>query len=103
MSSPLGFESLKFRRWFRKLCTFFKLKTSGLPEYLFDLIPQNNHLYNTRFLEDVTTFYSRTDAFEYSFFSIYNIRMQQIGEEDKTIFNSADFQKFSIEDWPTCT
>ena len=26
----LGFESLKFRRWFRKLCTFFKLKTSAL-------------------------------------------------------------------------
>ena len=51
-----------------KLCTFFKLKTSGLPEYLFDLIPQNNHLYNTRSLEDVTTFYSRTDAFKYSFF-----------------------------------
>ena len=40
----LGFESQKFRCWFRKLCTFFKLKTSGLPEYLFDLIPQNNHL-----------------------------------------------------------
>ena len=56
--SELGFESPKFRCWFRKLCTFFKLKTSGLPEYLFDLIPQNNHLYNTRFLEDVTTFYS---------------------------------------------
>ena len=68
--SGLGFESLKFRRWFRKLCTFFKLKTSGLPEYLFDLIPQNNHLYNTRFLEDVTTFYSRTDAFKYSFFHL---------------------------------
>ena len=68
MYSELGFESLKFRCWFRKLCTFFKLKTSGLPEYLFDLIPQNNHLYNTRFLEDVTTFYSRTDAFKYSFF-----------------------------------
>ena len=64
----MSFESLKFRRWFRKLCTFFKLKTSGLPEYLFDLIPQNNHLYNTRSLEDVTTFYSRTDAFKYSFF-----------------------------------
>ena len=68
MYSELGFESLKFRRWFRKLCTFFKLKTSGLPEYLFDLIPQNNHLCNTHFLEDVTTFYSRTDAFKYSFF-----------------------------------
>ena len=29
--------------------------------------------------------------------------MEQIGEEDKTIFNSADFQKFPIKDWPTCT
>ena len=66
--SELGFESLKFRHWFRKLCIFFKLKASGLPEYLFDFIPQNNHLCNTHFLEDVTTFYSRTDAFKYSFF-----------------------------------
>ena len=58
---------LKFRCWFRKLCNFHMLKTSGLPEYLFDLIPQNNHLQNTHFLEDVTLFYSRTDAFKYSF------------------------------------
>ena len=36
--SELGFESLKFRRWFRKLCTFFKIKTTGKPEYLFDII-----------------------------------------------------------------
>ena len=27
-----------------------------------------------------------------NFFSIYNVRLEQIGEEDKTIFNSADFQ-----------
>ena len=66
----LGFEFLKFTHWFRKSCTFFKFKTSVLPEYLFDLIPQNNHLYNTRFLEYVTTFYSRTYAFKYSFFHL---------------------------------
>ena len=63
----LGFESLKLC-WVRKLYTFFKVKTSGLRRNLFDLIPQSNHLYNTSFLEDVTTFYSRTDAFKYSFF-----------------------------------
>ena len=27
-------------------------------------------------------------------FSVYNIRIEQIGVEDKTIFNSTDFQKF---------
>ena len=46
---------------------FFKLKTSAIPEHLFDFIPQNNHLDNTHFLEDVRTFYSRTGAFKYSF------------------------------------
>ena len=35
----LGFESLKWR-WFKKICTFFKLKTSLLPEYLFEIILQ---------------------------------------------------------------
>ena len=47
--NKLGFESPKFRRWFRKLCTFYKIKTTGVPEYLFDFIPETNHItYNTR-------------------------------------------------------
>ena len=28
--NELGFESLKFRRWFQKLCTFYKIKTTGV-------------------------------------------------------------------------
>ena len=44
----LGFESLKFRHWFRKLCIFYKIKNTDIPGYLFDLIPQTNHSYNTR-------------------------------------------------------
>ena len=43
----LGLESLKFRRWFRRLCTLFKVKTSGKPEYLLNLIPTGQHSYNT--------------------------------------------------------
>ena len=50
------------------MCTFYKIKTTGVPQYLSDLIPQTNHLYNTCVAEDVTTFYSRTDAFKHSFF-----------------------------------
>ena len=75
--SELVFEFLKIRHWFKKLCTFFKLKLIGLPEYLFDLIPQTNHLYSHCLLEDVMS-YNRTDLFKY-FFSIYTIRMEQIG------------------------
>ena len=40
---------------------------TGWPKSLFALIPQANHLYETRLLEDVTTFYKRTDVFKYSF------------------------------------
>ena len=57
-------KSLKFR----KLCTFNKIKSTGLPSYLYDLIPKSSHMYNTRSVEDVAMLYSRTDIFKYSFF-----------------------------------
>ena len=63
----LGLEFLEFRRWFRWLCTFFKIKTSGKPEYLFNLIPAGQHPYNTWSLDQTET-YCRTDAFKNSFF-----------------------------------
>ena len=47
--NELSFESLKFRRWFRKLCTLYKMKTIEVRKYLFDLIL-------------ITSFYSRTDV-----------------------------------------
>ena len=37
--NELGVESLRFRRYFRRLCTFFKIKQTGLSSYLFNLIP----------------------------------------------------------------
>ena len=60
----LGLESLEFRQWFRKLCLFHKIKKTGLPEYLFNMIPQSNHQYNTQSIEDVAIFYCRTDVLE---------------------------------------
>ena len=59
--NELGFESLKFRRWLRKLCLFYKIKKTDLLEYLFNIIRQSNHQCNTQSTEDVTTFYCRTD------------------------------------------
>ena len=66
--NKLGFEFFKFRCWFWKLCTFYKIKATGVPEYLFDLIPETNHIYDTCSSDNVTTFYSRTDVYKYSFF-----------------------------------
>ena len=53
----LGLEALEFRRWFRRLCTFSKIKTNGKPEHLLNLIPTGQHSYNTRSLDQVETYY----------------------------------------------
>ena len=45
--NELGLGILKFKRWFRKLCLFFKIIKHGLLEYLFNLIPQSHRQYNT--------------------------------------------------------
>ena len=34
--NEIGLELLKFGRWFRKLCTFYKIKSTGLPLYLYE-------------------------------------------------------------------
>ena len=61
--NELGLESPEFRRCCKNLCLFYKIKKTVLPEYLFNIIPQSNHQYNTRSIEEVTLLYCRTDAF----------------------------------------
>ena len=65
--NELGFESLKFRRWFRGLCVFYKIKTPQIPKYLYELLPTESHTYNNRNIENVETYYCRTDLVKYSY------------------------------------
>ena len=55
--NELGLESLVLRQWFRKLGLFFKIKKTGLPEHLFNMMPRSNHHYNTWSIEDAATDY----------------------------------------------
>ena len=41
----LGLEK---RRWYRKLCCFFRICRYKCPEYLFDIVPTSVSTYNTR-------------------------------------------------------
>ena len=66
----LGLESLKFRRWMRRLCMFYKIKTLKLPEYLYNLISNFHRTCNTQNVYSVEIYFCRTDAFKYSFFPI---------------------------------
>ena len=44
----LGLETLKSRRWFRKLYLIYKILHSKSPSYLLNLIPENNNPYASR-------------------------------------------------------
>ena len=63
----LGIESMKLRQWLRLLCYFFKIQSSGLPQYLNDLIPKPSPRYSTRF-SPLPNFKVRTELFRNSFF-----------------------------------
>ena len=68
LCKELGLEFLKKRRWFRRLCTFYKIKTYNIPLYLADPLPKGTHSYNTRNSQDITTFQSRTETFKFFLF-----------------------------------
>ena len=43
----LGLQFLKLRRWFTKVCLFYKIFLEKSPSYLFQLIPRNSNVYAT--------------------------------------------------------
>ena len=46
--NELGLETLEKRRWYRKLCCFYKFYKAHSPKYLFNVIPVTVSRYNTR-------------------------------------------------------
>ena len=48
MYQELGFESLQVRRYYRKLCLFYKVLNNEHCQYLFNLIPVRPTLYPTK-------------------------------------------------------
>ena len=89
--AELGIESLKFRRWFRKLACFYKIQSTGLPKYLLQLIPTNNHSYTLRKPLNIPHYYCRTDTFKNSFFP--NV-MNEWNKLDEKIKGATSFSFF---------
>ena len=63
----LGLESLKDRRWYKRLCCMFKIINEEAPKYLLDLIPKIQQTIVTRY-SNIPLFFCRTESFKYSFF-----------------------------------
>ena len=64
----LGFESLQQRRWYRKLCSFYKIFKNESPRYLFNIIPIRNSSYITRNHANIPRFKTNHNFFKNSFF-----------------------------------
>ena len=89
-------ESLKFRRYFRRLCTFIKIKQSAQPSYLYNLIPKSNQSYNTRQFDKVERFYCRTDIFKKLFFPSIIDEWNKFKPEIRTIDSFLNFRKLIL-------
>ena len=63
----LGLESLKARRWYKRLTCMFKIMNEQAPNYLINLIPKRNQTIRTR-NSHTPIIHCRTDCFKYSFF-----------------------------------
>ena len=88
----LGLESLKQRRWLRKLCYFFKIIKNESPKYLFDKIPTTRTTYRTRNnIDNIPRFNVKHTFFKSSFFPSTVIEWNNLG---KSIRSSESFVLF---------
>ena len=65
----LGLALLKSRRWFGKLCHFYKIFNENSLSYLYNLIPNFNRVHNTRLSYSIPPIKVRHYYFKNSFFS----------------------------------
>ena len=68
LNQELGLESLRKRRWYRKLCYFLKIFNGQSPEYLFRLLSSVSKAYNIRTNDKIPLFSGKHNFFINSFF-----------------------------------
>ena len=87
----LDLESLRKRRWYRKLRYFFKIFKGQSPEYLFRILSSIREAYNTRTNDKIPLFSGKHNFFINSFFPSTVIEWNNL---DLKIKNSKTFSPF---------
>ena len=64
----LGLETLQQRRWYRKLCCFYKILKSQSSKYLYSIIPIQNMSYRARQCNKIPAINVKHDFFKNTFF-----------------------------------
>ena len=83
--NELALESLRFRRWFRRLCVFYEIKIIQLPSYLYELVPKSDHNCSTRNFNHIDPYYCRTYIFKYSFFPYTIVEWSKLDANFKNV------------------
>ena len=82
----LGLKSLQLRRWYRKLCCFYKIYNKQAPGYLTELIPTRNEAYQTRHLNNTPFLSFKHNFFKNTFFPLTILEWNKL---DPSLRNSA--------------
>ena len=86
----LGLESLRARRWYKRLSCMFKIVKEEAPNYWINLVPKIQQTATAR-INRMPTFHCRTDCFKNSFFSS---TLNDWYKLDETIRNSESISIF---------
>ena len=93
LNQELGSETLQSRRWFRKLCLFYKIVNNQSPSYLFDYIPSTDRIYNTRNAANVPRIISKHNFFKNSYFPSTIIEWNKLDQDIRNAESYALFRK----------
>ena len=91
--NELGLETLEKRRWYRKLCCFYKVYKSHFPKYLFNIIPVTVSRYNTKNTNNIPQIKVKHYFFRNSFFPSAVIEWKKL---DLNIRNSESLNVFNV-------
>ena len=96
LNQELGLETLQSRRWFRKLCLFYKIVNNQSPSYLFDYIPSTDRIYNTRNAADVPWIKSKHNFFKNSYIPSTIIEWNKLDQDIRNAESYALFRKLVL-------
>ena len=93
----VGLESLKQRRWYRRLTTFYQILKTKSPLYLFSLIPAPIVNNRTRSFVNIPLFKTRTAFFQNSFFPNALRELNALNANTREITSVSVFKKTIIK------
>ena len=93
MYEELGLESLDRRRWYRRMCLFWKIVKGFAPDYLCNFLPLLQHSRNPNRQNRYSSFPKNTNFFANSFFPHCTDKWTELDQTIKNLQSISLFKK----------